>query len=64
VRDDKEARDTRAKGVRFAHTAQDATLVDHSNDVGHAANESHGLQRALDAAIAAAPAGAWVIDVL
>jgi transposase len=44
------------KSMRFAHAAQDATLVDYIHEVDHAADRIARLERALDAAIAAAPA--------
>jgi len=42
------------KSVRFAHPAQDAALVDYIHEVDHAAERIARLERALDAAIAAA----------
>lgn len=46
----------RAKSVRFAHAAQDATLVDYIFEVEHAGDRIVRLERALDEAIATAPA--------
>jgi transposase len=44
------------KSVRFTHAAQDATLVDYIFEVEHAAERIARLERALDEAIAKAPA--------
>jgi transposase len=44
------------RSMRFAHAAQDATLVDYIHEVDHAADRIARLERVLDAAIAAAPA--------
>jgi hypothetical protein len=51
--------------VRFAHSAQDATLVDYIFGVEHAADRIARLERALDTAVAAAPPSMRaVIDAL
>lgn len=53
------------RGLRFEHPAQEATYLDYVAEVDHAAERITRLERALDAAVAAAPAAMRaVIDAL
>jgi transposase len=44
------------QALRFAHPAQDATLLDYRTEVDHAGDRIVRLERAIDAAVATAPA--------